>query len=120
MSPTVAMAWLFSAWVTCSAWALAELAWFCAFCTSGASWAAPVREVLKSFWAAASAPSDCSRLVFGVGACSTLLISDGRLPSELGAVSPVAMDVPVVGSATGEIVGAVSAGESCQFQNQVM
>ena len=49
MSPTVAMAWLFSSCVTCSACARAELAWFCALVTSGASWAAPVSEVLKSF-----------------------------------------------------------------------
>ena len=57
--------------------------------------------------------------MFGAGAGSTLLISEGRLVSEFGAVSPAAIDGPVVGSVTGEIAGAVSAGESCQFQKRV-
>src|SRR5450755_603628 len=108
MLPTVAMACAWRSLVVFRASARATLAVFCALVIKPASSVAPVRLELKSFWLAASAPSAWSNEVSGVGAVRTLLINDGRFVRELGAVSPAAIDGEVVGSVTGEIVGAVS------------
>ena len=84
-----------------------------------ASWPALVRALSKSFCAAALLPSDCSKAVSGAGAVSTLLMKEGNVVSEFGAVTPAVRAGEEVGSVTGEMVGAVSEGESCQFQNLV-
>src|SRR5690348_5072703 len=60
-----------------------------------------------------------SNEVSGEGAVSTLLMSDGSCVSEFGAVRPAAIDADVVGKLVGAICGAVSSGESCQFQKRV-
>src|SRR5215470_2548480 len=48
-----------------------------------------------------------------------LLIIGGRLVRLFGAVKPAAIDGVVVGSVTGEMAGAASAGASAQFQKRV-
>src|SRR5690348_98290 len=86
---------------------------------SGSSCCAPVSAALKSCCDAAFLDNACSSDVSGVGALNTLLMSGGRLASEFGAVAPATSEGALVGSVTGEIVGALSLGESCQFQNRV-
>src|SRR5262245_26649240 len=118
--PTVAMVWAVKSLVVFNASDRAELALFCALVSRFANWSAPVRLALKSCWLAAALDRACSSEVSGAGAVSTLLISDGKVVSELGAVRPAVSDGVMVGSVTGEICGAVSPGESCQFQKRVM
>src|SRR4051812_41734216 len=120
MLPTVAMAWPVSCFVVASASPRALFALSCALVSRSASFEEPVIDVSKLFWLSASAPSAVSSELSGVGAVSTLLISDGNCVSEFGPVTPAVSDGDDVGSEVGEIVGAVSAGESCQFQKRVM
>src|ERR1700722_1819180 len=119
MLPSVLIACEVRAFVVLNASARAALATFEVFWISDASCAAPVSALSKSFWLAAAWPIACNRPLFGCGAVSTLLIRLGRPAIVLGAVRLPAIDGVVVGRDTGDIVGAVSAGESCQFQNRV-
>src|SRR5690348_15614629 len=93
----------------------AAFAVFWALVISPASCWAPVRLGLKSCWLAADLLKACSRLVSGVGAVNTLLMSGGSLVRVSGAVKPAAIEGAVVGSVTGPIAGAASAGASAQF-----
>src|SRR5215831_11838101 len=103
------MAWETSLVLALSASDRAALAVFWALVMRPASCWAPVRVGLKSCWLAADLLKACKRLVSGVGALRTLLISGGRLVRVFGAVKPAAIDGVVVGKVTGAMAGAVSA-----------
>lgn len=74
--------------------------------------------MLKSGWIDVFA-SAWRRAESGEGAERMLLIKGVRVVRELGAVSGAEMDPEVVGRVTGLMAGAVSDGESCQFQKRV-
>ena len=86
--------------------------------TSGASCVAPVKLAAKSGCVDVFAKA-CSKAVSAFGALRMLFINGVNVVSEFGAANGEEMDPVVVGRVTGLIGGAVSDGESCQFQNRV-
>ena len=119
MLPSVLIAWEVSALVVLNASARAALAVFDVFWISVASCSAPVSAVAKSFWLAAVLAQRLQQAGVRRRRGQHVVDQARQGAQRVGRGQAGGDRRRGRGQLTGEIVGAVSAGESCQFQNRV-